>query len=677
MESMTLLVTDKSPELAERINSLLRNSGIKIQVLNVNKAVDIKRALDQACPLLIVYANADPTTASIEEVSALANEYAVPFALYSDLQNPAELIKTLKTTACLVIHSEHESQLKDTVKQLVARFELHQNQQQQRSHLEELEHRYNLLLDSSRDAMAYIHEGLHVYANRAYLEFMRVTDLSAIAGLSLLEFMQAEGVDLKKVFRSLSRGEFPQDPLKVSITRPDGTSFAAHLAFSPARFNGETCTQMLVHECDAVAGLTAELERMRITDPLTQLRTRRSFADKLEAELAEPRSVDSVSAILYVEPDGISDLQDEFDVAGMDAVIADLAHVLRSCLGTQDDAARISEYGFALLTKQANMEKVEALAGRILKAYCEHLVEIEDRSISASCSIGIATLGRLAKNSVEVIAGARKAQTEAAETGNRAVIFRPQLIAVSNFDDDRQWIDRIKLALSQHDFYSVQHSIIDLEGEGEGEHLMENLTYLRDASGDLAPQQFMGIADRNDLAGRIDHHIIPSLLKSFVESTDKQIITLSNNSILDYGFPAWLSEQMTKCCVEAGKVIIQISATAAQTNLKPAQRLMRELAPRGCKLSISEFDAERRTRALLEHLGASYIKIHRSLTENLTGNSVNQEAIRKIIEAAEAKGVCVIADEVSDTSSLAILWQCGVKLLAGSFYKEKSQVVGE
>ncbi len=675
MESMNLLVTDKSPELAERINSLLRNSGIRIHVINTSKALDIKRALDQATPLLIIYANADATTASIEEASALANEYAVPFALYSDFQNPAELIKTLQTTACLVIHSEHESQLTDTVKRLVAHHELNRNQQLQSRQMEELEHRYNLLLDSARDAMAYIHEGLHVYANRAYLEALRVTDISSIAGLSLLEFMQAEGVDLKKVFRGLSREEFPQDPLEVSITRPDGTSFAAQLAFSPARFNGEACTQMLVHECDAVAGLTAELERMRITDPLTQLRNKHSFAGKLEVALAEPHSVDSVSAILYIEPDGVSDLLEELDAASMDAVIADLAQVLKSCIGAEDDAARISEHGFAVLTKQANMDNVEALSGKILKAYSEHLVEIEDRSISVSCSIGIATLGRLTRNSVEVIAGVHKAQTEAAETGNRAVIFRPQLTAVSSFDDDRQWIDRIKLALSQQHFYSVQNSIIDLEGEGE--QLMENLTYLHDDSGDLAPQQFMAIADRNDLAGRIDRHIIPGLLKSFVESTDNQIITLSNNSILDYGFPAWLSEQMSQCCVEASKVIIQISATAAQTNLKPAQRLMNELAPLGCKLSISGFDAERRTRALLEHLGVSYIKIHRSLTENLTGNSINQDAIRKIIEAAESRGVCVIADEVSDTSSLAILWQCGIKFIAGSFHKEKSQVVGE
>jgi hypothetical protein len=39
------------------------------------------------------------------------------------------------------------------------------------------------VLDSSRDAIAYI-EGLHVYANRAYLEALRVNDESAIAGSS-------------------------------------------------------------------------------------------------------------------------------------------------------------------------------------------------------------------------------------------------------------------------------------------------------------------------------------------------------------------------------------------------------------------------------------------------------------------------------------------------------------
>ncbi|MSQ99602.1 MAG: EAL domain-containing protein, partial [Xanthomonadales bacterium] len=195
--------------------------------------------------------------------------------------------------------------------------------------------------------------------------------------------------------------------------------------------------------------------------------------------------------------------------------------------------------------------------------------------------------------------------------------------------------------------------------------------------GDQAPHQYAAIADRNDLAGQVDRQIIPGLLKSFVESSDKQIVSLSVNSILDYSFPGWLSGQLAECCVEPGKLILQINVATALANLKPVQRLMHELEPFGCKLSISGFDAERRTRQVLEHLNASYIKIQPSLTEKLTGNTAQQEMVRAIVDAAEARKVAVIADEVADTSSLSILWQCGVKLIAGAFLKENSQVVGQ
>ncbi len=675
MESSCLLVIDKSAETAERINSLLRNSGIKIRVIHAQKALNVKLALDQDPPFLILYCEADPTAANFEEVSALAGQYRIPIAIYSDLQDPADLIDTLKLSPGLVIYAEKESHLTTTVNQLLSQHNLGNVGLQQQNRLVELEHRYDLLMGSARDAMAYIHEGLHVYANRAYLEALRVSSLEEISGISLLELMQTEEGHLKKVFQGLSRGAYPQESLKVAVTRPDGTSFAANLAFSPARFHDEDCTQMLMHECDAAAGLVAELERLRKTDPLTQLHNKRSFADHLDDELAKPRTVGSVASVLYIEPDGLAEQQEDMDVSAMDSLTLDLAQVLKSCLDPQDVVARISDLGFAVLTTQASMEDIDKIAGRILEAYASHLVEIEDRSFSVTCSIGIATLGRLARNSTQILAGARKAQAEARTTGNRAITFRPQLVAVSSFEDDRPWIERIKAALKHQDFYAVQQSIIDLDGEGT--RLVENLIYMHDESGDQAPNQYLAIAERSDLAGLVDRQAIPALLKLFVESSDKQIVSLSVNSILDYSFPGWLSGQMTECCVEPGKLILQINVATALANLKPVQRLMLELEPFGCKLSLSGFDAERRTRQVLEHVNAAYIKIQPALTEKLTGNTAQQELVRAIVDAAEARKVSVIADEVTDTSSLSILWQCGVKLIAGAFLKENSQVVGQ
>jgi EAL domain-containing protein (putative c-di-GMP-specific phosphodiesterase class I) len=65
------------------------------------------------------------------------------------------------------------------------------------------------------------------------------------------------------------------------------------------------------------------------------------------------------------------------------------------------------------------------------------------------------------------------------------------------------------------------------------------------------------------------------------------------------------------------------------------------------------------------------------MTDGLLANDKQRETIRKIVEAAEPHGVEVVADEVADTSSLAVLWQCGVRMIAGTFLQETTQVLAQ
>jgi diguanylate cyclase (GGDEF)-like protein len=676
MHSANLLVIDRSPEPAELINSLLRNSGKKIHVLHAATCVEAKRVLDSDSPILIIYVDPDPVDASLQEISVLADAYSTALALFTDLSDLQKLAETLQTTSCFVINSTQEDRLADVVSRLVKSSEEERNHQRQQQHLEELEHRYNLLLDSSRDAIAYVHEGLHVYTNRAYLEALHVKDVAEISGVSLLELLKAGDINLKNLFRDLSKGKFPGKPLEVEVVRPDGTEFEASLHFSPARFDGEDCIQMMAQKRDNATDLAAELERLRIIDPITQMGNRKAFVRELDEFIARGAAHPSLAfAVFYLEPDDFDSIQDELGVHSTDDFLVDLASVIKLCLNKEDFAARIGDKEFVILVQRENSAQLESTAQSIIDAYGSHVIEIGDRAISSSCSIGIAVVGRLTTDSAEIMARSRRAQSEASQGGNQFVVYRPKLTAVANEEDDQHWVERIRYALSNQDFYTVQQSIVDLDGEGE--QLMENLTFMREESGDYAPSKYNHIADRNDLAGNIDRQIIPGLLKTFVNGDHRQIITLSNNSILDYGFPGWFADQMKASCVEGEQVILQIAASAAQANLKPAQRLVKELLPLGCQLSISHFDAERRCTQLLSHLDTSFVKIHPTFTEGLTSNNKNQEIIRRIVEAAEQHDTLVIADEVVDTSSLAVLWQCGVKLITGAFLKDSQKVIAQ
>jgi len=674
MQSVNLLVTDRSPESAEHINSLLRNSGIKIQVFHVQTSAEIKRALDEDSPVLILYADADEADAPLEEIAELAAAFSVPLALFSSMDDPARLAKLLSATACFVINADREDLLTASVNQLIVASQNERSQAARQQRLEELEHRYDLLLDSSRDPIAYIHEGLHVYGNRAYLEALHVNDESELAGLSLLEMFNAGETNLKTLLKGFAKGLFPNAPLEVTVTRPDGSQFEASLRFSPAQFDGEDCTQMMVQRKDAANELAAELERIRLIDPLTNLPNRKSFIDMLEGWITDGDG-NGTAAVLYLEPDGFEDLHQDLSVEASDQFITDLAGVICQCIAEGDMPARISEWGFAILAQRSTLAELEELAEQILIAYRSHIVELGERSLTVSCSIGLSSVGRLVVNSSEIIAGARKAQAEAAERGDQLVVYRPLLTAVNSANSEHLWLDRIKQALSRHDFYSVQQAIIDLDGDGG--QIVENIAFMRGESGDHAATEYQASADRNDLAGNIDRQIIPALLKGAVESDQRQIINISGNSVLDYAFPGWLAEQLQATCVDGKRIILQITAQTALGNLRPTQRLIKELKPLGCQLSISQFDAEGRIGQLLEHLDVSYVKLRTRLTEDLTANAKHQEQIRAIVEATEPRGVAVIADEVTDTSCLAVLWQCGVKLITGTFVKETTQVIAQ
>jgi diguanylate cyclase (GGDEF)-like protein len=674
MQSVNLLVTDRSAESAEHINSLLRNSGIKIHVLHAQTSADVKRALDQDAPVLILYADAEETEAPLEEISKLAAAFSIPVALFAHLDDQERLARLVGQAACFVIDADREDLLTDSVSQLIASSENERTHRAQQQRLEELEHRYNLLLDSSRDAIAYIHEGLHVYGNRAYLETLRVKDESELAGLSLLEMFDAGKSNLKKLLKGFAKGSFPAEALEVKVTRPDGSAFDASLFFSPAQYDGEECTQMMMQPTDAANQLAAELERLRLIDPLTQLPNRKSFVEVLEAWITDSKG-EGTAAVLYIEPDGFEKLHQELNVESSDAFIADLAGVIRACLAESDVPARLSEGGFAVLAQRATLAELEELAEQILIACRGHIVEVGGHSLTMSCSIGLSSVGRLVVNSSEIIAGARKAQAQAAERGDQLVIYRPQLTAVSSAGGEGVRLEHIKQALANHDFYCVQQAIIDLDGDGD--QIVENITFMRSDADDHAPADYLPLADRNDLAASIDRQVIPGLLKSMVESDQRHIINLSTNTVLDYAFPGWFAEQVKAACVDGSRIILQIAAATALNNLRPMQRLVKELESLGCGLSISDFNAERRTCQLLEHIGVSYIKMRPELTFELTANAKLQESIAQIVEAAEPHGIAVIADEVQDTSSLAVLWQSGIKLIAGSFVRESTQVVAQ
>src|SRR5690606_13079786 len=155
--------------------------------------------------------------------------------------------------------------------------------------MRETERRCDALISSSRDPIAYIHEGMHIRANDAYLEMFGYESFDDIEGISLLDMVAPQYVDdFKALLKSLSKGESPPPQYQLDACNVDGELFPAVMEFTSATYEGEQCLQVIFRRRDDIdPDLAREVEALRQRDQVTGLLNRPTFMLQLEQALAE------------------------------------------------------------------------------------------------------------------------------------------------------------------------------------------------------------------------------------------------------------------------------------------------------------------------------------------------------------------------------------------------------
>jgi diguanylate cyclase (GGDEF)-like protein len=673
MDSTHLIVIDHSPECAEPINSLLRNSGIIVHTNFAKTTAQAEKLIKSNHPILLIYNESAPDSVPLVKVLQLAEKYDIPSAVRFTPQDPSLLTDAMSFFSCIAINIEEDDHLIGVVKRLLRSDSSQKGIDEIQSRLDELQTRHQLLLDSSREPTAYIHEGLHSYANPAYLELLQVKSFQDLGAISLLEIMSSEDTNLKVLLREMNKGSFQQKPVPVMINTPAGSSIDAELVFYPAMYDGEDCIQMMVQKADTNAVLQGELDRLRRTDPVTGLVNRKTFLEILN-QLSEQEQTET-SAVLYIEADNCQDVQSRLGPSAWDDFMASFAARIKEELDPGDIAARFSDNGITVLISRKGKKPVSTATTGLTNCIESTDFTVGDHTISGSCSIGYTFLGDFSGTGDELIIQARKAFVQAALEGDCAKQYKPVLKPTESVEGDEQWVERIKFALDNQEIYSIQQSITNLEGESEG--LFESKTFIREDGEDISAEKFVAVAERNDLGATLDRHVLSGLMKAIAGTGDQHIISLSTNSLMDFSFPSWLIHQLEELGVQGSQLVLQLSVPSVLDNLKPAKRLIEELKPYNCGFSLSSFDDQSQTSSLLDELAINMVKLRTDLTDGLTKNTALQDVVSNVVKAAKGNQVKVIADGIQDAAELAALWQCGVTLVAGDFLQESSQVIGQ
>ena len=287
--TLRLLIVDDSVEAAEAIISGLRNSGIAVRPTRPDGEDDLCAMLASNPPDLLIAAR-DARSVPLERVMQLvdASGKDLPVLMLVDAVDDERLLQITTLGARGVVLRGHKSQIEHSVR--AEWTDLHAAVLRRiEAQMRETERRCDALISSSRDPIAYVHEGMHIRANEAYLEMFGSNRSTTWKASSLLDMVAPQHVDgFKQLLKSLSKGEAPPPQYQVDARNQDGAVFAATMEFTPATYEGESCLQVVFRRrMEVDPELAREVEDLRQRDQVTGLLNRADLPAHVENAVAD------------------------------------------------------------------------------------------------------------------------------------------------------------------------------------------------------------------------------------------------------------------------------------------------------------------------------------------------------------------------------------------------------
>lgn len=169
-----------------------------------------------------------------------------------------------------------------------------------------------------------------------------------------------------------------------------------------------------------------DLERQAQTDPLTELRNRRTLMEELTSNIAGTRKSNGAFSLLLIDLDHFKRVNDTYGHDCGDTVLIRVASVLNRIARSTDIVYRIGGEEFAMLLPDTDEEGAVQCAERLQTALRSEMFEpIGSAPFSVSASVGVATTVDCAPTAARVFRAADQALYRAKNAGRDRVRVSP------------------------------------------------------------------------------------------------------------------------------------------------------------------------------------------------------------------------------------------------------------
>lgn len=679
-ETIRLLIINDSRSEAERLISMLNNAGLSTRAQHVESEEGLVKLLqEQLWDILIVHdqsQSVEPVTA-IRQIKRLKKD--VPVIVLTDEEGSHPVVEALKMGAVDAILLDEDQHLL-----LVLQREMeNRSQRMLMRHAErkflEAERRSQKLLESSRDAIAYIQDGMYLFANQSFAECFGYQDKDDIECMPVIDTVaENDQTKVKQFFKefTLKGDEAESCELEFNGLLPDGSEAPMKVQVCNALYEEEHCIQFLIAAQGASQqGLEEELESLKSQDQVTGLYNRNYLSEALEREVSAVLEAESCSALAYIHIDHYdSSVREKVGPGATDVALAGIGAFVAEHCQQRQLLARFSDDAFMVLLPGCNADAALAWSEQVRADIEQHPFDINGHTVQISVSIGVALINETSSNAESVIDQALRACSGAEAANNHVSLFEPELP-----DDEKKVADIAKMVQSAMDnnrFHLLFQPIISLRGSEDG--FYEVLLRMKNDEGEVvSPGEFLEVADQIGATTKIDRWVILESIKMLSKhrgggSKTRMLINISRQSLLDESLLPWLAVAFKAAKLSADAVVFQAHEQDVTNHMTAAKAFFVGLADMNSASSISNFGCSLNPFNTLKHVPCNYVKVHGSFTQDIQDNKESPETLSNLVKQLLEEDKITVVPFVENASVLSTLWQSGVHYIQGHYLQAPS-----
>jgi diguanylate cyclase (GGDEF)-like protein/PAS domain S-box-containing protein len=406
-------------------------------------------------------------------------------------------------------------------------------------------------------------------------------------------------------------------------------------------------------------------------DVLTGLVNRREFERRAERILDTIRRDKDEHALCFMDLDQFKVVNDTCGHMAGDEMLRQITSVLHDTVRKRDTLARLGGDEFGVLMEHCSLDDAHRVAASLQKAIQDYQFSWEGQTFKAGVSIGLVPITETTSNLTQLLKDADAACYMAKELGrNRIHVYHHEDENLVRRSGEMQWVTRLNQAFEEDRFCLYAQAIVPL-GASTDKHY-ELLIRMKDEQGGIIPPgAFLPAAERYNLISKIDHWVIEHTFglladnPAFLSQIDFCSINLSGQSLTSPEILEYIITQLDRTGIQGEKICIEITETAAISNLSLAMKFISTLKGLECRFALDDFGSGLSSFAYLKNLPVDYLKIDGMFVKDIVDDPIDHAMVRSINEIGHVMGMQTIAEFVENDVIKGMLKEIGVNYAQG------------